>query len=190
MVILAIYDTDDMGVFAQTRIELGFREPVMKNLDVVPLNVCSVPARKRNQVIRQYIDKTDFIALGVGTYTFMRRWAHFAMVYGFTKNRPMLATNSVNVPDGWSRDITSGPNPFSRAKWEIVGSHIRLYTLDPLVEVVWKLQRSIPRNSVHYRIEGASGLFDEIAPMYDWVYDNVNVNAFSWIEKSIWLAGL
>jgi hypothetical protein len=190
VIMLVLYDTDDLGIFAQTRIEFGFGQPVMKNFNILPLNVRTVPVRKRQQVIRGCIDKTDFIAFGVGTYTFMRHWAHFAMIYGFTKNRPMLAGSSVNIRDGWSQEITAGPSPFTRPKWEIVGPNIRLYTLDPVFEVVWQFRRSIPQDSVRYRLEGKTGLFEEIAPMYDWVYDNPNANAFAWVEKSIWLAGL
>lgn len=62
--------------------------------------------------------------------------------------------------------------------------------MDPMLDVVWRFRINIPRNFVHYRLEGTTLLLDEIAPMYDRIYDAVNRNFPEWIEKSIWLAGL
>jgi hypothetical protein len=190
MVNLAIYDVDDLGLFPRTRLEAGFSEPVLKNFTIRQLDVRKVPRRNRIQVIRDYIDKTDFISFGVGSYTFMRPWARFALMYGFSKNRPMYSANSAYVPDGWSHEITRGPNPASRIKWEVHGPDIRLYSLDTVFEVVWQFKRSVPRSSVHYRLTGETGTLEDICPMHDWVYDNVEQNVFDWIKRSMWLAGL
>ncbi|WDL95638.1 hypothetical protein [Alicyclobacillus sp. ALC3] len=190
MNVLVLYDTSDFGILPETRLTIGFSEPVLKNFSFVTLPVQKIPPRNRDQVIREYIDKTDFISVGVGTYTFMRPWMHFTAVYGFTKNRPMMAGNNAFVPDGWSHEIVNGPNPFSRVKWQIQGQNIRLYVLDNVLDVIWQPRAVIPRKSVRYRFEGDTGLLSEIAPMYDWVPGNVQDNLFNWVNTSIWLAGL
>ena len=190
MVILFLFDTEDMGIFAETRVQIGVTTPVLKNYKFVPLSVRNIPNRRRNSVIREYIDKTDLLAIVVGTYTFMRPWSHYAMVYGFTKNRPMMAISEANINDGWSKDITAGPNPFNRVRWNIYDGKIRLYALDSFLEVVWRLKTVLPRQSVRYRLKGVEGYLNEIAPMYDWVLDDANKNFPAWVRKSIWLAGL
>ncbi len=190
MVFLALYDKDELGLFATTRVALAFSAPAIKQIDIVSLPLQKIPPRKRQQVIREHIDKTDFVAIGVGVYTFMYSWARFAAIYGFTKNRPMLAANAAGVYCGWERELLLGPNPFSRVQWKIQGDSIQLSSLDSIFEILWKSEKIIPKQSVQYRLEGDVGLLDEIAPMYLWDPENVNRNLFKWIEKSIWLAGL
>lgn len=190
MVFLALYDSNDFGLFPMTRLALAFSAPVMKEIEIVRLDLKNIPKRRQFQVIREDIDKTDFIAMGVGTYTFMRPWAHFATIYGFTQNRPMLAANEVPLQTGWEVEMTTGPSPFSRVQWRIQGRDIGLYSLDNVFEVKWALKKVIPRNSVHYRLDGDVGLVEEIAPMYNWDPASVNRNLFKWIERSVWLAGL
>lgn len=190
MVFLALYDAGDFGLFPHSRIAQAFSAPAMKEIEIVRLDLQKIPSRKRIEVIRENIDRTDFIAMGVGTYTFMHSWAHFAGIYGFTKNRPMLAASEVPLHTGWEVEMTEGPNPFSRVQWRIHGREIGLYSLDNVFEVIWTLKRTTPRNSVHYRLEGEVGFVEEVAPMYRWDPTSVNRNLFKWIERSLWLAGL
>jgi hypothetical protein len=190
VIILFLFDTEDMGILAETRVQIGVTTPVLKNYKFMPLSVRKIPSRRRNLVIREYIDKTDLLAIVVGTYTFMRPSSHYAMVYGFTKNRPMMAISEANINDGWSKDITAGPNPFTRLRWNIHDGKISLYALDSFLEVVWRLKTVVPRQSVRYRLKGVKGYLNEIAPMYDWVLDDANKNFPAWVRKSIWLAGL
>ena len=190
MIILILFDTDDLGLFSETKVQMGITTPVLRKYELIPLSVRNIPNRRRNSEIRKCIDKADLLAIATGSYTFMRRWAHFAMVYGFIKNLPMMALSDVNMDTGWSREIRPGPNPFNRVRWNIYNGTIRLYSLDSFLEVVWRLKATIPKQSVRYRLKGKEGYLDEIAPMYDWVLDDPNTNFPAWVRKSIWLAGL
>lgn len=190
MVFLVLYELGDFGLFGRTRIERAAASPVIRSLNYRLVDVRQIPSRKRNQVIQESIDQTDFLVIAVGTYTFMHPWTRFAAIYGFTKNRPMLAANNAVIPDGWETDMTRGPNPFSKVKWEIHGPDIRLYSLDTVFEVMWHFRKNVPRHSVCYRLTGEKGCLDDIAPMYDWMYGEVEENVLKWIKRSIWLAGL
>lgn len=190
MNILFPYDTDDLGIFAETKVAIGTSTPILRNYNYTPLPVRKIPPRKRNRVLREYIDKTDVFALVSGTWTFMRPWCHFSMAYAFTRNRPLMDIDTTFIRDGWDNELTSGPNPFSRVRWTIQGPTVQVYTADPIFEVTWRKRASLARTSVRYRLQGDDGFVDEVAPRYEWTRDNADQNFSQWLERSIWLAGL
>ncbi|QSO53621.1 hypothetical protein JZ785_07195 [Alicyclobacillus curvatus] len=190
MIVVSFFDIDDLGVLPEARIQTGVETPIRANYRLVPVSVRNIPRWRRKSAIKAYIDEADLIVMGTGTYTFMRSWAHFAMVYGFTKNRPMMAISDANMNSGWSREITGGPNPFTRIRWNIDKGEIRLYALDAVFEVVWRFKTAVPKQSVHYRLKGTEGTLEQIAPMYDYVLDDASANFPAWMKRAIWLAGL
>jgi hypothetical protein len=190
VIILFPYDTEDLDTLARVKVQSGLATPVLKNYEYIPLNVRDIPVRKRQRVLREYIDKTDFFALVSGTYTFMRPWCHNAMVYAFLKNRPLMDVDTALIRDGWDNELVEGPNPFAEVRWSIKGQSIELFTLDPVLEVVWRKKASIPRKSVRYRLSGKTGYLDKVGPRYEWTKDRADRNFPKWVRKSIWLAGL
>lgn len=190
MVILFLYDLDDMGVFAQSRVKSGVTAPILQQYQFIPLSVRKLSPRRRMSTIRRFIDKTDLLAIVTGTYTFMRPWAIQAAVYGFSKNRPMMAINEVNIYEGWSNELENAPSPFVRVQWVVRGHDIQLNALDNVFEVFWRPQAVVPSATVHYRLHGQNGLLDEIAPRYDWALDDANRNFPKWVQRSVELAGL
>lgn len=189
MIILFPYDTDDLSTLAQVKVTAGLSTPVLNNYDYIPLSVRTIPPRKRIPVLREYIDRTDFFALVCGTYTFMRPWSHFAMVYAISKNYPLMDIDTTFIRDGWDNELTQGPNPFLRVRYAIEGARVNIYVVDSLLEVVWRQRLSLPRSRVTYRFYGKSGFMDEVAPRHEWAAENANVNFPRWVEESLYLAG-
>ena len=189
MVILFPYDTDDLDTLAEVKVQSGLNTPILKNYDYIPLPVRKIPARKRIPVLRQYIDRTDFLGLVSGTYTFMRPWAFFTMVYSISKNRPLMDIDTTFVRDGWDNELTSGPNPFTRVRYAIERSRVNFYTVDSVLEVVWRKRLSLPRSQVTYRFEGKSGFMNEVGLRHVWTEDRADQYFPLWVEEALYLAG-
>lgn len=190
MVILFPYDTDDLSTLAPAKVMGGLSTPILKNYDYLPLAVRKIPARKRITVLREYIDRTDFLGLVTGTYTFMRPWCHFAMVYAISKNQPLMDIDTTFISDGWDNELTSGPNAFKRVRYVIEQSMVNFYVVDSFLEVVWRKRLSLPRKQVKYRFYGKSGFMDEVAPRHEWTADRADRYFPDWVKESIYLSGI
>lgn len=189
MQILFLYDTNDLGLFPESRVGVGIQTPILREYSFAAVEVNKIPRAKRSQTIRESIDEAEVLAIVIGSFTFQRLWAREAILYGFTRTKPMMGIDQSNLNDGWSTEITTGPPPFDYLKWTMQGKWLTLSELDPYLDTIWTQRLTLPRASVHYKLETPSGQLSDIFLTHDWVLDDVNRNFPQWVETAMYDAG-
>lgn len=189
VVILFLYQIEDYGKFGDSKIRAFLRNPAWKAYDIIPLSVGTLTPAQRFPTIKKWMDRTDFLLIGQGGHTFIRRWARNSGIYGFQKNMPMLSVDSSAINEGWSVEAIIGPSPFLYLMWKKQGKYLTVYNSSYVFDHVWRRQFSVPISTVRYRLEGEQGLFDEFAPVFRWNSESDNKEIPVYIERALYLSG-
>lgn len=189
MKILFLYQVADYGIFGDSKIRSLLSAPVLRKYDMIPVSVGQLRPSERIPKIKKFIDRADFVTIGQGTYTFMRRWAREGGIYSFQQNKPMMSIDSGGINEGWSVESVAGPSPFFYLKWQKNGEKITVLNSSFIFDHFWHQHISVPISSVNYRLDGVEGVFDEFAPTFHWVDENGPKNFPHWVETALYLAG-
>lgn len=176
-------------MFGDSRIRTFLSSPILKKYEFIPIAVEEIRPSTRLMALKRLIEKADVVVIGLGGYTYIRRWVRQCAMCGFKHNKPMLTMDVVEINEGWSMESLVSPSPFQYLKWAKREKNVDVYSSSFIFDGLWIKQFAVPKRTVSYRLEGKQGLFDEFAPFFNWVEENGDRNFPYWVEAAMVLAG-